>query len=737
MTRGTLTEARQTVCCSCGQQCGVLVHVADGRVTRISGDKTHPISRGFVCPKGSNAHVLHYDGTRIHRPLKRVGARGSGEWQEIGWDAALDEIAATIGRLADSHGPETLAHSFGTFRGADWAIGQRFMNLFGSPNGAGQDKVCYGPNALGEALTYGFGPTFNAPSMPGTTRCIVLWGMRPSASTPLLWKLVLQTCRAGAKLIVVDPERTREAARADLWLQPRPGTDPALALSFIHCVISEGLHDAEFVREQTVGFDDLQRRAADYAPARVAEICGVPAEKIVAAARMLATNRPAMIHGGNGLCQSGPLAVQSGRALACLLAITGNVGVFGGHLLGGPPRDIVANGEALLAGELSEEQQAKRLGGETFPHVGRGQLDLDRAMSPAWYGKRHLMDWLTSAHEPSLWQAITTGQPYPVTALIVQNHNPLGASANAQAVAAALTSENLELLVVHDLFVNATSRLADYLLPAAHWLEKPFFSVGLGYLGFAGDYVEAKSAPIAAEHEHRSDYDFWRDLGRRLGQAEQWPDSAQKFWGSLLHPAGLSFASVSENVGPLFGESARAASGNEDARAGWGTPSRKVELRSTLLESWGLDPLPYFELPAIFQEAAHSYPLVLTTGGRVIEGFHQHSQQMPSFRRKHRHPVVRLHPDTAVASGVTEGQWIRIETPVGAVRQQVRLAEELAPGVVHADRWWYPERADDKQDPFGFWATNINVCTDDATQSCDPIMGTWLLRGLPCRIAVA
>lgn len=708
----------------------------DGRVTHLTGDREHPASGGFICPKGTGALELLYHPQRLHRPLKRRGPRGSGDWQEIPWDQALDEIAAEIRRLTAAYGPETLAYAFGTFHGADFGIGQRFLNLFGSPNTVGQDKICYGPAALGEALTYGFGPSFMSFPVPGTTRCLVIWGMRPSASTPLLWRRILQAQRAGAKLIVIDPERGREADAADLWLQNRPGTDAALALSFIHCIIEEGLYDAEFVEAQTTGFAGLRARAAQYPPGEVAEFTGVPAARIVEAARMYADCVPGIIHAGNGICQSGRSSVQCARAIACLVAITGNVNVPGGHFLVGPPPHLLANGDAIASSALPERQRAKKLGADRFPFLGSGYAPFEAALSRAWHGRRDIFNWLSSAHQPTLWRAITEGRPYPVKALIVQHHNPVGASANSGAAAAALADPKLELFVAHDLFLTATSRLADYVLPAAHWLEKPFFSMGLGYIGFAGDFAEVRRAVLPPEHEHRSDYDFWRDLARRLGQGEHWPDTAEEFWSRCLEPAGLDFAAAAAHDRPLFPDDFPCNAGAPPMDPGprpWGTPSGKIELHSSLMKEWGQDPLPAFEWPAVLAGNG-DFPLVLTTGGREIDGFHQDAQHMRRFRRKFPDPVVSLHPRTAAETGVGEGDWAWIETPVGKVRQKVRVTEDLAPGVVHADRWWYPERQGDATDPFGWRGTNINMCTDDAPESCDPVLGTWLLRGLPCRI---
>jgi anaerobic selenocysteine-containing dehydrogenase len=731
-----MAETRRAVCCACHQQCGVLVEIDAGRVAAIRGDKEHPFSAGFVCVKGQHAHDQHYHADRVHRPRKRIGARGAGRWQEIPWEQALDEIAARIGELAGRHGQETLAHAFGTFHGADFGIGQRFLNLFGSPNTVGQDKICYGPGALGETLTYGFGPSFFTFPIPGLTRCMVLWGLRPAASSPLLWRQILRVQKAGAKLVVIDPERVKEARGADLHVQPLPGTDAALALGLTRVLIDNGWHDEAFVRTHTVGFEELRERLAQYAPARVAELTGVPASDIVRIAELLGNNRPAIIHAGNGLCQSGHGAVQTGRALACLVAVSGNLGVQGGHRLNGPPLNLLANGDAVAESALTPQQAARRLGADRYALLGKGYAEMDQALAGAWHGHHGVMNWLASAHAPTLWRAILERKPYAVTALILQHHNPVGASANAALAEAALASPNLELLVAQDLFVTPASRLADYLLPAAHWLEKPFYSMGLGYMGIAGDYVEAKPAVLPTEHEHHGDYDLWRDLGRRLGQAEHWPDTADRFWNTCLAPAGLDFGTVSAAVGPIMGPPARGPDRprGHGSPKDWGTPSGKVELRSSLLAGWGLDPLPAFDPPALLADSATEFPLRLTTGGRRIEGFHQDAQRMPWFRRKYPEPEFCLHPETAARAGIGDGDWAWIETPTGRVRQRARCTDGLRPGVVQSDRWWYPERGPDGDDPFGWRGTNINVCTGDAAEQCDPVLGTWMLRGVPCRI---
>lgn len=732
----TAIVQKRTVCFTCSQQCGHVAHLRDGQVLRLVGDREHPRTAGFICPKGAQAPQLHYSADRLHHPLKRRGPRGAGQWETISWDQAIEEIATEILRLADAHGPETIAHSFGTTRGSDCSIGKRFMNLLGSPNTVGQDKICVGPTALGEYLTYGFGPTLGTLPQPGITKCLVLWGRRPMQSARPAWRVMEKALAEGTKLLVIDPARTEEAARADLWLQLRPGTDAALGLGLLNEIIASGRHDADFVTRETVGFEALQARAAQYPLDRVEAITGIPADRIRAAAHMMSEAQPTIFGGGNGLCQTGVTAVQQGRILACLIAITGNLNRPGAHMLKGPPRDILANGDWMATDALSPGQRAKVLGAE-LGSIG-GYDRMDEAISLAWYGKRGIADWLSSAHEPTLWEAILTGRPYRVRALIIQAHNPVGGSANSAEARDALLSKDLELLVAHDLFLNATSSLADYVLPAAHWLEKPYFSLGGASMAWAGDYVEASTAVISPEHEHRSDYDFFMALGRRCGQARHWPERAEEFYEQMLEPAGLTFDKVAAHFGPITGAAARHPTNGgppaPPARA-YGTLSGKVELRSSLLEEWGQDPLPHFRWSGIFDDAA-SFPLLLVTGGRQIEGFHQNAQQTPAFRNKNPHPFVTLHPDLARSLGIEAGQWVGIETPIGRVRQMARIDDRYAPGVVHADRWWYPERSSAPEDPFGVLETSINMCTSNARRDVDPIMGSWLMRGLPCRITV-
>ena len=419
------------VCCGCTQQCGLLAHVADGRVVELRGDRAHPVSAGYLCPKGKDATDFLYHPDRLLGPKRRVGPRGSGRFEDVGWDEALDDIAARLKRVVDTHGARAVAYSYGTFRGGDWGIGERFMNRLGSPNSCGQDKICYGPLALAETLTYGTGPTVFTAPVAGLTRCVVLWGMRPAESAPLLWRAIRAAHKAGATLVVIDPAHTQEAREADLWLQPLPGRDTELALALLKWIIEGGHYDRDFVRTETTGFDALAAHLASQPIAALATACGVPLARIEQAAALVAARHPAVFNAGNGLCQSGTPVVQVGRAIACLVALTGNLGVPGGHALLGPPRDLRANGAMLDAawelGAWDMERSVRRgcndagasareahecrqafgdnpLAPDSDAHLVAEAPDRDELMQLA--ARRGYVRWLFRPVRAGLWRAI-------------------------------------------------------------------------------------------------------------------------------------------------------------------------------------------------------------------------------------------------------------------------------------------------------------------------------------------
>ena len=728
------SEVKRATCCHCAVACGVLVEVVDDQPLAIRGDSNHPITQGFICRRGQAAiDYFHHPG-RVNRPRKRVGDRGADQWIELRWDEALDEIAEQLRTIIDRDGPEAMAYASGTFHGPDQQIGNRFLNYLGSPNAVGTYPICGGPTLEAEALTYGWGGS-QAEMIPETTRFILLWGRHPSASNPPAWGRIRATQQTGATLMVIDPRQTQEADHADLWLRPRPGTDAALALGFLHVIIAEERYDRDFVARWTVGFDALATRVQEYAPDRVAALTGVLADDIRRGARLYATHQPA------ALLPSLPIgmgrnALNWTRAMACLIAICGNLDVPGGHYLAGPVTNVLTLKDICDYPALVPQQRAKRLGADRFRLNHEGYERLNTAMQRVWYGKPYtlMQDVGAAAHPPTLWRTILSEQPYPVRALFVQHNNVLGCYPNARLIYDALKSPNLNLLVVHEQWMTPTAQLADYILPAAGWLEKPFLSMH-------GQFATEAVVPEYAER--RSDYQLWADLAVRIDIQGTWPSALEGLYDLMLAPVGARFADLTRETKPLATSQKHYRRHEEldpeqGQPRGFGTPTGKVELRSTILHDLGYDPLPSFEEPLVADFGSEEeYPFLLSTGTTVIEMTHQDHRQIPALRRRHPEPTVEIPPEIATTLTIETGEWVWVETPKGRIRQQAKVTPGLHPHVVVAERWWYPEREGADPELYGFWESNINAYTEDAPELCDPAYGNWPFRLGRCRVSKA
>jgi anaerobic selenocysteine-containing dehydrogenase len=385
MSERPSVEVKRATCSHCNVCCGVLVEVVNDQPLAVRGDPNHPITQGFICRRGQAAIDYFNHPDRVNRPRKRVGARGADQWSELSWDEALDEIAEQLRTIIDRDGPEAVAYAAGTFHGPDEQIGNRFLNYLGSPNAIGVWPICAGPMVEAEALTYGWGSS-QAEVVPEVTRLILLWGKHPSASNPPLWGRMRAAQQAGATLMVIDPRQTKEAESADLWLRPRPGTDAALALGFLHVIIAEERHDRVFVERWTVGFDALAQRVQAYAPEQVAAQTGVLPEEIIRGARLYATHQPASLFPSLPIGM-GRNALNWTRAMACLIAICGNLDVPGGNYLAGPSADVLTIKDICDYTALSPQQRAKRLGANRFRLHHEGYERLNIAMQRVWYGK--------------------------------------------------------------------------------------------------------------------------------------------------------------------------------------------------------------------------------------------------------------------------------------------------------------------------------------------------------------
>ncbi|MFC2014200.1 molybdopterin-dependent oxidoreductase [Chloroflexota bacterium] len=726
-------QIKKTVCMGCHSHCSVAVHIEDGHLIRVDENQARrgkeilaKTIRG--CPRILHAPDWFHHPDRLNYPLKRKGERGEGKWQQISWEQALDEIAAKLGDIREKHGAEAVADSSGTGRTHD-EYRSRFLNLFGSPNHVGQGHICFGPTCA--VSSYIFGGSFWSP-LRKDTKCILVWGTNPHQAMRRAWLSITESKEAGAKLIVIDPRRMVPAEGADMWLQIRPGTDCALAMAMINVIIADDLYDKEFVDKWCYGFSKFAERVKEYSPEKVAEITWIPADIIKEVARIYATSKPAIVYTQMGMEQL-PNSIQALHARYTLPVITGNLDVKGGELIRRLHPKVIKDFDVELNHKLSPEQQAKQIGSDRFKLEGYPgyylRIEGERKVGSEVYSVDNCF-----AHAPSVYEAMITGKPYPVRSMISAASNPLATQADVKRVYKGLM--NLDLYVVMDYWMTPSAEIADYVLPAASWLERPV----LWSWWSTSAIIEAGEAAlphqIEGKYDRRRDYDLWRGLGIRLGQEEYWPwETLEDAYSYRLAPLGYNLERfIAEKDGidyPQLGEKMY-------EQTGFGTLTGKVELYSTLLEKLGYDPLPKYEEPAESPsntELAKGYPLILVTGGRHQPFYHSEYRQVNSLRKIHPHPLLQINPNTASELGISDGDWVWIETPRGRVRQKCKYFDGIDPRVVHAEHgWWFPELPGEEPWLHGIWESNINIVTSGDPEHCNQINGGWPLRTLICKV---
>jgi len=719
-------ETKYSLCFWCKPRCRLKVEVEDNRLVKIARS---PIK---ACPRKYCSDLERfYHPDRLNYPLKRVGEKGENKWQKITWDEALDEIAAKLQALREQYGAETLGVTAGTSRTYE-ELNSRFLNLFGSPNQCGQAQICHGNSAVVATTLFGWWPYWMNVEKLESTKCLMLIGRNPPNAHQTIWEGYLKAKKGGTKLIVVDPRRSESAEAADLWLRLRPGTDAALLLGMVNVIIKEKLYDKKFVTRWCHGFNELAQRAEEYPVDRVSEITWVPKKEIVAAARMFAKNRPSCAMEGMGVAHQpnsySPIALRH-----IISAIVGNVDVPGGEELMGPA-PFVTEHEVELAEALPREQRGKILGNRfrlyTWPGYELVQSNVERV-----WGKRcDMFGYTCMAPAPSLFKAIAYSDPYPVRALITLSSNPMITVPDTKLVYKALKS--LDLYVVVDYFMTPSAQLADYVLPSSLWLERSFLWNYHNTTPVIRAGEAALPASLPGMYDRRNDFDFWRGLGIRLGQEEYWPwETVEDYYDWRLEPLGMTFKDLVKK-GKIV---TRKPEYKKYEKTGFGTPTGKIELYSTVMEKLGYDPLPYYkeppESPTRTPELAGDYPLILITGGRFHPFFHSEHRQVESLRKLYPWAKMQIHPDTAKELGLKEGDWVWIETQHGRVMQKVMMDKDLDPRVVHGQHgWWYPEMPGEEPWLHGVWVSNINVCISSTEETCDEALGSWPLRTFQCKV---
>ena len=624
----------------CPDTCAWVVEVRDGTAATLVGDPTHPFTRGTLCAKVNHYLERVYHPDRVLHPLKRTGAKGDAQFVRVTWDEALADIAARWQKIVAESGAEAILpySSAGTQGLIQTASLDR--RLFGSMGCSDLDRhICGAVASAGLTATIGTGTGID-PEEVVHSRYIVLWGTNTIVTNLHYWPLVHDAQRRGAKVVVVDPIRTRTAESADQHLQIRPATDATLALAMMHVIVRDGLVDHDYVARYAVGYDQLAERLQEYAPARVADAVGLPAAAIEQFAREYATTQPSLLrpligpeHHRNGAMMF--------RTLACLPVLTG----AWRHRGGGLARSTHKLQFATLAMDRVTMPEVEKPGVRVLNMRDLGKDLCDRDLAP------------------------------PIRSLIVYGANPAVSMPNQRRIQEGLQRDDL-FTVVHDLFVTETARYADYVLPATSQIEHLDLSPAWGHL-----YLALNRPAIDPRGEAVSNTELFRRLATALGRTEPYLFESDE---SMLRAALASGHPWLDGITyeRLWDEGYARLNRPDDwrpfANGGFPTRSGKAELYSETLRDAGHDPLP-----APGDIVAGSGLQLIT--GKQLHFLNSGYSHMDRHRRRAGELFIEIHADDAKKRGVASGDAVIVRNELGEVRAVCRLSERVRPGVV-----WMP-----------------------------------------------
>jgi molybdopterin guanine dinucleotide-containing S/N-oxide reductase-like protein len=654
-----------TVCShDCPDACGILVTVEDGRATRVQGDPAHPVTQGFLCAKVTKYLDRVYSPGRVLYPMRRTAPKGEGkgdasDFVRISWDEALEEISARFKNISDEFGPEAiLPYSYAGNMGllSYSGMAHRFFYRLGASQ---LDRtIC--ASAGGAGLQTVIGRSIGTePQQFRDARYIIAWGANIHATNVHLWPFIAEARRKGAKLVVIDPYKTRTAQSADWYLPIHPGTDVALALAMMNVIITEKLYDAVYVSNYTLGFEQLRERVQEYPPERVASWTGISAEDIRKLAREYATVRPAVVRVNYGVqrSQNGGSAM---RAIAMLPCITGSWAEAGGGLQLSTSGAFYLNMHALERPDLMQKSPLGR------PARVVNMSELGKALN-------HLTD-------------------PPVKAVFVYNSNPAVVAPNHHDVVRGFMRSDL-FTAVHEQFFTDTTNYADIVLPATTFLEHKDLNKAYGHT-----YLQISNQAIEPLGECRSNTDMFRALASRVGFADdcfqqgtdavidatlakaenhQIPNGWEKWMEGMTRERLEKEGHIRLNLGegPFL----------PFAKGGFATASGKAELYSEKLAAQGMDPVVSFVPPeeSRLAEGAKKFPLELLS--RKADNFLNSSfTNIPSIQKMEHPELLEISVADAQPRQIQEGDWVRVFNHRGEVRLRAHVNGAVQPGVVAA-----------------------------------------------------
>jgi molybdopterin guanine dinucleotide-containing S/N-oxide reductase-like protein len=663
----------------CPDACGVLITIDNGKAVKIQGDPAHPVTQGFLCAKVAKYLDRVYSPDRVLYPMRRIAPKGKGgfdKFQRISWDEALDQIASRFRQIAKENGPEAiLPFSYGGTLGAlnNASMGHRFFHRLGASQ---LDRtICSSAGEAGllsvQGAKYG-----TEPEQFRHSKYIVAWGANIHGNNIHLWPFIEEARRNGARLVVIDPYRTRTAALADWYIPIAPGTDVALALGMMNVIIRENLYDADYVANVTIGFDELCKRAADYTPERVANWTGIPAEDVVRLAREYATTRPAAIRLNYGIqrVENGGMAT---RAVAMLPCLVGSWKEVGGGL------------QMSLSGAYPHDKDALRRTDLMQTALGRSA----RTINMVELGKA-----LNDVNDP------------PVKALFVYHSNPAAVCPDHNKVVRGLLRDDL-FTVVHEQFLTDTTDYADIVLPATTFFEHKDLQTAYGHY-----YLQISNQAIEPLGECRSNVEMFRSLAERMGFTEPcFRESVDEMIDAALakeHPwlEGITRERLERegHVRLKLPTSGEISDGYfvPFAEGKFPTPSGKAEFYSASLAEQGLDPVAYFVPPSESRNAAHlEYPLELLA--RKADNFLNSSfcnQKSHRPLERGRMGILEITQADAYPRQIHDGDIVEVFNQRGSMRLVARVADTIRPGAVCARLDWAK---------LSDGGVNVNVLTSD------------------------
>ena len=664
----------------CPDACGVLITIEDGRATKIQGDPKHPVTRGFLCAKVAKYLDRVYSPGRVLYPLRRKkdvpkgdGARSSGDFERISWDEALDEIATCFRQITTEFGTEAiLPYSYGGTLGAlnHGAMDRRFFHRLGASQ---LDRnICSAAGEFGIKSVYGI-KMGTEPEQFRHSKLIIAWGANIHGNNVHLWPFIEEARRAGGKLVVIDPYRTRTAKCADWHIPINPGTDVALALGLMHVIINENLYDHDYVARYTVGFDQLRDRVYEYPPELVARLTGISAQDIVRLAQEYATTHPAAIRMNYGV-QRSENGGSAARAICMLPCLTGSWKEVGGGL------QLSLSGSFPLNKRDLERTDLMR---KTLGRPARvvNMVELGKALA-------------------------MLGDP-PIKALFVYGSNPAAVAPNHNLVVEQLRRADL-FTVVHEQFLTDTTDYADIVLPATTFFENKDLQPSYGHY-----YLQVSQQAIAPVGESRSNVETFRALAERMGfDDECFRESVDEMIEAALNTDHEFLAGITRER--LEREShirLNLTSGKEPflpfANGNFKTPSGKAELYSESLAAQGFDPIAKFVAPTESRNGSTNgsrrYPLELLA--RKADNFLNSSFcNQPVVRDMECPGLLEIHPEDAEARGIGEGQTVRTYNDRGSISLVAHITDAIQPKVVAARLDWAK---------LSEQGVNINVLTSD------------------------